>query len=331
MTKKQRAALIAAPLIVVLGIVVVLLTRGRGNGQAIAASGTVEATEADLGFQVPGRVDRIAVEEGAAVDSGAELAWLDRQELEAQQRASAAHAAAARARLREMLRGSRPEEIAQGRAALEAAEQRQQDAQRDVERAQRLYDGGAVSEQRLDDARTAVTLTEAEYQRAREALRLLELGPREEQIAAQRSLLSQAEAMVAQIEATLDHAVVTAPFAGTVTVRHREPGETVPAGSPVLTVMNPADRWVRIYVREDQVGRLSIGGAATISADAYPGRTYQGRVVYISSEAEFTPRNVQTTAERVKLVYRVKVEIVGDPSLDLKPGLPADVELDAGT
>ena len=331
MTKKQRAALIAAPLIVVLGIVVVLLTRGRGNGQAIAASGTVEATEADLGFQVPGRIDRIAVEEGAAVDSGADLAWLDRQELDAQHRASAAQAAAARARLTEMLHGSRPEEVSQGRAALEAAEQRRQDAQRDMARAQRLYDGGAISEQRLDDARTAVTLTEAEYQRAREALRLLELGPREEQIAAQRSVLSQAEAMVAQIEATLDHAVVTAPFAGTVTVRHREPGETVPAGSPVLTVMNPADRWVRIYVREDQVGRLSIGGAATISADAYPGRTYQGRVVYISSEAEFTPRNVQTTAERVKLVYRVKVEIVGDPSLDLKPGLPADVELDAGT
>jgi len=331
MTKKQRAALIAAPLIVVLAIVVVLLTRGRGNGQAIAASGTVEATEADLGFQVPGRIDRIAVQEGAAVDSGADLAWLDRQELEAQHRAAAAQAAAARARLAEMLRGSRPEEISQGRAALEAAEQRRQDAQRDLERAQRLHDGGAISQQRLDDARTAVTLTEAEYQRAREALRLLELGPREEQIAAQRSLLSQAEAMVAQIEATLDHAVVTAPFAGTVTVRHREPGETVPAGSPVLTVMNPADRWVRIYVREDQVGRLSIGGAATIGADAYPGRTYQGRVVYISSEAEFTPRNVQTTAERVKLVYRVKVEIVGDPSLDLKPGLPADVELDTGS
>jgi HlyD family secretion protein len=331
MTTKRRAVLIAVPLLVVLAIVIVLLTRSRGDGQAIEASGTVEATEADLGFQVPGRVDRIAVEEGVRVTAGAELAWLDRQELEAQHRAAAAQASAVRARLTEMVRGSRPEEIAQGRAALEAAAQRRQDAQRDVERAQRLYDGGAISEQKIDNARTAVALTEADYQRARESLRLLELGPREEQISAQRSLVVQSEALVAQIEAALAHAVITAPFDGTVTVRHREPGETVPAGSPVLTVMNPADRWVRIYVREDQVGRLTIGGAATISADAYPDRTYAGRVVFISSEAEFTPRNVQTTAERVKLVYRVKVQIVNDPSLDLKPGLPADVQLDAGT
>jgi len=85
---------------------------------------------------------------------------------------------------------------------------------------------------------------------------------------------------------------------------------------------------VRIYVRGDEVGRLTIGGTATIRADAYPDRTYAGRVVFISSEAEFTPRNVQTTAERVKLVYRVKVQIVEDPDLDLKPGLPADVRLD---
>jgi HlyD family secretion protein len=132
---------------------------------------------------------------------------------------------------------------------------------------------------------------------------------------------------VAQIDATLDFAVVRAPFDGLITVRHRELGETVAAGTPVLTLMNPDDRWVRIYVRADEVGRINIGHPATITGDAYSDRTYDGRVVFIASEAEFTPRNVQTTEERVKLVYRVKVQIVGDASFDLKPGLAADVRL----
>ncbi len=330
MTIRRRLALAAIP-VTLTAVVVVLVARGRGNGQLIEASGTVEATEADLGFQVPGRIERMAVREGDQVVAGSELAWLDRRELEAQRRAAEAQAAAARARLLELQRGFRSEEIAQGRAAFGAAEQRLRDAERDLERARRLYGGGAISEQRLDDASTALTLAEAEYRRAQESLQILETGPREERIAAQRSVLVQAEALVAQMEATLAHAVVTAPFDGTVTVRHREPGEAVPAGSPVLTVMDPSDRWVRIYVREDQVGRLAIGGAATISADAYPARTYPGRVVFIASEAEFTPRNVQTTAERVKLVYRVKVQVTGDASLDLKPGLPADVRLDLPT
>jgi HlyD family secretion protein len=112
-----------------------------------------------------------------------------------------------------------------------------------------------------------------------------------------------------------------------VTIRHREPGESVSPGLPVLTVMDPEDRWVRIYVREDRIGEVSLGQTATISSDTYSDRTYSGEVVFIASEAEFTPRNVQTTEERVKLVYAVKVRITGDPSHDLKAGIPADVVL----
>jgi HlyD family secretion protein len=187
-----------------------------------------------------------------------------------------------------------------------------------------------VSQQRLDDAQTAHELAVTEYDGALEALQILETGPRQERISAQRAVLAQATASVAQIDAALDFAVVRAPFDGLITVRHREPGETVPAGSPVLTLMNPDDRWVRIYVRADQVGRIAIGESAVITGDANPDLEYEGTVVFIASEAEFTPRNVQTTEERVKLVYRVKVQITGDPGFDLKPGLAADVRLDVG-
>jgi hypothetical protein len=113
-----------------------------------------------------------------------------------------------------------------------------------------------------------------------------------------------------------------------VTVRHREPGEIVPAGSPVVTLIDPKDRWVRIYVKEDRVGSVRLGGRAAITSDTYPGKAYSGQVAFIASEAEFTPKNVQTKEERVKLVYAIKVRITGDPGFELKPGLPADVRLE---
>jgi HlyD family secretion protein len=147
-------------------------------------------------------------------------------------------------------------------------------------------------------------------------------------VAAARATLEAAEAEVGRLEARIGFSRVEAPFDGIVTVRHREPGETVAPGAPVLTVMDPADRWVRIYVPENRVGRLHLGGPAEIRADAYPERAYAGEVMHIASEAEFTPRNVQTTEERVKLVYEVRVRVTGDPGLALKPGLPADVTLE---
>lgn len=324
---KRRRVVIAVVVLVVIAVALWFGVLRDDDSDVVVASGTVEATEADLGFQAPGRVERIAVLEGDRVVGGQELAWLDRIELQARRQAAEAQADAARAMLTELERGFRAEEIAQGRAALRAAEQRVSDARRDLERARRLFDGGAVSQQTLDRAETVHELAMADLESVQEALQILETGPRQERIAAQRAALAQAEAAVAQIDATLDFAVVRAPFDGLITVRHREPGETVAAGFPVLTLMNPDDRWVRIYVRADEIGRINIGHPATITGDAYPDRTYEGRVVFIASEAEFTPRNVQTTEERVKLVYRVKVQIVGDPGFDLKPGLAADVRL----
>jgi HlyD family secretion protein len=328
MSKSRRIA-IAAVVIIAVIVALRLTVWQSGNAEnVIVASGTVEATEADLGFQVPGRIEHIAVMEGDRVSQSTELARLDRTELEARRRAAEAQVASARAVLQELESGFRVEEVSQARTALTAAEENLANVRRDYERTSRLYDGGAVSRQALDHQTTALELAQAEHDRAQEQLQILETGPRSERIAAQRAAVAQAEAAVAQIDANLSNAVIAAPFDGLVTVRHREPGEVVQPGSPVLTIVNPADRWVRIYVREDQVGRVKIGQAATITADSYRDREYSGRVVFIASEAEFTPRNVQTTAERVKLVYRVKVQIEEDPSFDLKPGLAADVRLE---
>ncbi|HYH47551.1 MAG TPA: HlyD family efflux transporter periplasmic adaptor subunit, partial [Thermoanaerobaculia bacterium] len=214
------------------------------------------------------------------------------------------------------------------RAALAVAEERRQDAERDLARTRRLFEGGAVSREALDKAQVALDVIRAQRTQAVEQLRLVEAGPRQERKAVARAQVTQAEAAVQGVQATLSNTVLTAPFDGVVTVRHREPGEVVPAGSPVLTLMDPRSRFVRIYIPENRVGAVRLGTRATITADTYPGKTYPGEVSFIASEAEFTPKSVQTTEERVRLVYEVKVRVTGDAEFELKPGLPADVRLE---
>jgi HlyD family secretion protein len=326
MSKRIRTLV---PVVLVVGALAAwYLSRGGDAADgSLVASGTVEATDADLGFQAPGRVLAIVAREGEAVSQGEELARLDTRELDASLGAARAQVEAAEARLDELERGARPQEVATAEASVRSAEQRAEEARRDAERARTLFEGGAVSRQALDRAQTALDMAGAALDQAREQHALLVEGPRSETIRAQRAAVAQASANVERAEAALAHAVITAPFAGVVTVRHREPGESVSPGAPVLTLLDPDDRWVRIYIPEDQIGQVHLGMAAEIASDTYPDRVYPGEVVFIGNEAEFTPRNVQTTEERTRLVYPVKVRITGDPAFELKPGIPADVAL----
>lgn len=295
--------------------------------QALEASGTVEATETDLGFQIPGRLSSVGPREGDRVEPGDTLARLDVVELAASLAAADAQVDAARARLRELESGARPQELASARAGLTAAEEQEAQAAREADRARRLFEGGALSSQRLEQIETALESVRALRTQAEQALMLAEEGPRRETLEVQRAAVAQARAVADRASALLAQAVLIAPTGGLVTVRHREPGEIVAPGAPVLTLMDPNRRWVRIYVREDRLGRVGLGQEAEIRIDAFPGEVYAGRVFFIGSEAEFTPRNVQTPDERTQLVYPVKVRVEGDDRLELKPGLPADVRL----
>ena len=325
----KRRFWILIPILLALAVVLWLWVFRQGAAERqLSLSGTVEATEAQLGFAASGRIEEILVREGDRVEAGQELAHLDRTEAQARRDQATAQIAAVRALLQEMERGARSEELAQARAARDAARQRLDDSARDLERTRTLATGGAVSREALDKATLARDLARSQFTQAEEQLRLVEAGPREERLEAQRALLAQAQAALAGVEALLENMVVRAPFAGIITTRHREPGEIVPAGSAVLTLMNPGDRWVRVYVPETRMGAVRLGQPARISADTDPHRVYPGEVRFIASEAEFTPRSVQTKEERVKLVYAVKVEVTGDPAGELKPGMPADVTLE---
>lgn len=324
-----KPALIIVVLAAVAGAAWLWLPGFLDRGETgLVASGTVEATEAQLGFQSAGRIEKLKPREGETVEAGEALGWLDRNEVLARREHAEAQTAAAKALLRELESGFRSEEVAQGRAALAAATDKLADTQRDLDRSKRLYEGGAVGAESLDKARLAFDVATSQQEQAQQQLRILRSGTRSEKIDVQRAQVAQAEAAVKPIDVTLGNMVIHAPFGGIVTVRHREPGETIAAGAPVFTLMNPHDRWVRIYVPENRIGRVRLGAKAAITSDSFATKRYDGEVVFIASEAEFTPKTVQTTEERVKLVYAVKVRVAGDPTLELKPGMPADVRLE---
>lgn len=272
----MRIRILIVGLAAVAGLAVYFVPRYLDNRDSgLFASGTVEATEAQLGFQAAGRIESIDVHEGDAVKQGQVLARLDTRETEAR--------------------------LAQARAQVAAAEVRLHDARRDLGRSRELLAGGAIGQEAYDKAQLAFKVAQSDD--------------------------AQARANVQALEAVLANMIVRASFDGVVTVRHHEPGEIMSAGLPVLTVMNPNDRWVRIYIPERHIGAVHLGQKAVITTDTWRDKRYGGEVIYIASEAEFTPKNVQTTEERVKLVYAVKVRITDDPKFELKPGMPADVSL----
>ena len=294
----------------------------------LRVSGTVEATDAQLGFDLPGRVAWIGVREGDEVRAGQGLARLEAAELEAERARAAAGVEAAEARLRQLRSGTRSQEIARAGEAAKAAREQLEEARRELERTARLYEGGAVAREAYDRSATAAEVAESSLAQEEQRLDLAREGPPREEIEAQEARVAEAMAALAGLDARLAETTLEAPFPGRVTVKHRTGGETVSPGAPVVTLQDLSDRWVRVYVPEDRLGAVRLGQVARIASDTFPGRSYAGEVSFLSSEAEFTPKNVQTPEERVRLVYALKVRVTGDPEGELKPGMPVDVELD---
>lgn len=295
----------------------------------LRGSGTIEITEIKLAFQVPGRLEAVTVDEGATVTAGQTLARVDAAELTQNIAANRAAVAALEARLLALKRGARPAEIAQAKAALAAAEAQETGAKQALERTDALAKQGIASPSQLDQARTAFDAAVAQRERAAETLRLVREGARREDVQAAQAQLRQAQAALDLAETRSAYAAITAPVDGVILVRAAEPGEIVNAGMPVLVEGDLARPWLNVYVSEEKIGQVRLGQRAAVSVDSFPGRTYDARVAYVSNQAEFTPKNVQTKEERVKLVFRVKLD-VANPDLSLKPGMPADAVIFTG-
>jgi HlyD family secretion protein len=294
----------------------------------IRVSGNIEITDADVSFKIAGRVTERLVSEGDLVKAGQVVARLDSTDLQQEVSLRKAEIRAAEAALAELLAGSRAEEIEQARAAVRRNEAELERLRLELERVKKLHEQEVLPARDLDTARAAYDVGVERVKESREALQLAEKGPRSEQIDQARANLQRAGEALALAETRAGYAEIVSPLKGVVLSENVEAGEYVSAGTPIVTVGDLANVWLRAFIGESDLGRVKIGQQVSITVDSYPGKTYTGRVTFIASQSEFTPRNVQTQKERVKLVYRIKIDIA-NPNMELKPGMPADGDIQA--
>ena len=298
----------------------------RANNSSIVLSGTVDAHEVDLSFQAPGRILRLDTDEGRAVEVGALVAALDPRDYELALARARAQAASAERALAALKAGSRVQDIRGAEAALRQADADLRFARVQQERTAKLVAEHFSPPQQLDTANDQVDVATAKVEQARQSLSLLREGPRMEDIARAAADLDAANALVATAEQQLSYTHLLSPVAGIVSVRQAEQGQNVTAGQPVFRIAELDRPWVRAYLDEKDLPRVKLGQVAQVQVDGLPGKQFVGRLSFISPEAEFTPKTVETRALRVDLVYRVKVD-VDDAAGQLKIGMPADVRL----
>lgn len=356
------------------------------EAKRIELTGSVETTEVEASFQVPGKIQTLLVDEGDSVKAGQLLAALDPKDYLQQKNAALAALKAAQTqlpqletkiqlsqeqnagqvnlaqagvgqssqRLAELKNGYRAQEITKAEKDRAAAASTLKMAKKDWRRAENLYKDDALSGQQRDAAKTNYQVALARYQQASAQYDMLKEGNRTEDIGMGASQLAQSqanlqlaqasrpetetlvkqrktlEAQIKQAEANfkfsqnqLNHTRLYAPISGVVLVKPREAGEVIASGTPVVTLGNLQKLWLKAYINETDIGKVKLGQKVAVSTDSYPGKTYHGEVYYISSQAEFTPKNLQTKEDRVKLVYRIKVSLE-NPEQELKPGMIAD-------
>jgi HlyD family secretion protein len=298
--------------------------RSDRDDAPLVLSGNVEVVDAQIGFKASGRVAERLVSEGQVISRGQLVARLDDVEQQQQLALRRAELAAAEAFLRELQSGSRPQEIAAAEAAVRSAQAEEERLRLDFARAQELRAKEVIAPRDFELSQAQLRVAEARRLESQERLKLVQEGPRIETLEQAKARVEQARAAVALAETQVENTRVSSPLDGIVVSHHVEAGEFVSPGTPVVSIADLSRPWVRAYVDQTELGKLRHGQMVQVRIDTYPDKTYDGVVAFISSEAEFTPKTVQTTKERTKLVYRVKVD-VANVSGDLKPGMPADV------
>jgi HlyD family secretion protein len=354
--------------------------------RTIDLSGNIELTEVNIAFKIPGKLEERTVDEGAVVKKGMLIARLDQEQLLRQRDRSRAVLASAESRLvqlrtsiqyqretvggqieqrqaelntaqaglRDLLAGSRTQEIEQARAAAERSRTEKEKAEKDWQRAQLLYKNEDISTADHDQFKTRYESAVTSLKQAEEQLALVIEGPRRENIEAARAQVArsqaglklaeasrlelkrqqqevatrkaeidQARAELAALESQLKDSVAVSPIDGVVLAKAAEVGEVLAAGTTVVTVGDLDHPWLRAYINEKDLGRVKLRARVKVTTDSFPGKVYWGRVSFIASEAEFTPKQIQTPEERVKLVYRIKID-VANPEHELKSNMPAD-------
>jgi HlyD family secretion protein len=290
---------------------------GKSNAQFIVVSGNIEAHESVVSFKtVQSRIVELPFDEGQTVKTGTVLARVD--DADYKQQVGIAEAAL-NAQMRQL--DVAQQNVVASRRTIVSDEADVALKQLEFDRAQTLLLKGAGTTDARDVAETAVRQSRAALDRDN----ALESAA-EKSIALALANIASAKAALDLAKIVLDYTTLRAPFDGVILVRQAELGEVVSPGAAIVTLADIDHVWLRAYVNETDVGKIRLGEAATVTTDSYPGTEYPGRISFISESAEFTPKSVETHAERVTLVYRIRIDI-DNPSHELVPGLPADARI----
>lgn len=288
--------------------------------------GNVDVRQVDLAFQAIGRLKELRFEEGDTVKAGQTVALLEPETYRDLSELARARVEAQRIAVQRLEAGSRREEIARDRATVEANRAAVVDAEVLLKRRAELVQSGNVSRQLYDEAKNAYDSARARLDVSSQALRLTEIGPRQEDIDQAKAMLHAQEATRSLAERRLEDTDLKAPADGIILSRIVEPGAMVGPNTPVYTVALTDKVWVRTYVSEPDLGRVRPGLEVKISTDTDPGRSYDGWIGFISPTAEFTPKTVETTELRTQLVYRLRV-FVRNPDDRLRQGMPVTIRI----
>lgn len=325
--KRTLVIIIAVLTVIIGGYLYVRSLADRTADHTLRIAGNIEAHESVISFKVPGRIVELPVQEGQYVKQGDLLARLDDDDYRQQVSVDEATVHTREAELNLGLAGSRKQEILAAKQSLIDAESDLELKRAEFRRRQALLGEQAVSQEDVDSAETLLKRAEATYRRIKENYNQIAEGTRKEEIAVRRADLQLAQENLKKSRVNLSYTVLSAPVSGVVLVRQAELGEVVSPGTPVATIADVDHLWMRGYINETDLGHVRWDHPATVRTDTYPDKEYHGRVSFIASQAEFTPKSVETYKERVTLVYRVKIDLE-NPNHELKPGMPAEAVIE---
>jgi len=317
--KKTKIFLLSAALIF-------LYNCNGADINVISESGTIESTEVTVSSKVVGEVKKILKDEGTQIAAGDTILIIDHEALDIQLRQMTAGRDIAKAQLDLLIKGARHEDIQQVQEQLNQAEANFGIARSDKKRMENLFRSQAITKKQYEDASARLDIAQAQLNAAKENFNKIKNIARPEEITQAQANFEKAEASVDAIRKNIRDCYLVSPMNGFIVKNFTETGETVSLLSSLVKIADLSKVEVVVYVSETDLGKVKLGQKTELKVDSFPERVFEGKVVYISPEAEFTPKNIQTKDERTKLVFAVKTEIP-NPKFELKTGMPADVRI----
>lgn len=308
--------------IILLNILFVSCNGNNMDGM-IEASGNIEGTNITVSSQTAGEIDKILKDEGSLVNKGDTIIIIDPINYKLKLNESLSILQSSESQYSLLKTGARKEDIAQSEEALKQAEVNFSQAEKDKDRYTSLFESKSITRKQYEDAINRYEIASAQYNSAKENVRKIKNLARPDELKQAEANVNRVKASIEQLQKNINDCFVTAPSNGYIVKKFVEEGEYAGMLSSLFKITDLRKVELVIYVSETDLGKVKLGQVAEVSVDSYPDKNFKGNVTYISPEAEFTPKNIQTKDERTKLVFAVKISIP-NPDLELKPGMPAD-------